>query len=201
MIIDLILGVPGVGKSTISHIVSQRLRGVLVIDFADLMLEESGRGALRDDLQHMPLCERRSLFDRAKERLRAFVATCDCALLLLECHLSLRIGTHLVRLGDGLIREFRPAVAVLVDAVPAAIAGRRVSDQERKRAYSDIGSVMEEQCSLYQRFLEVLAPGDVRGELLWNASSRDDGGEALQRIVQRQLLQTQPPAPGTTPSS
>jgi len=147
----IVLGIPGVGKSTVSKRVQANLSSVIATDFADHMLDDE---SLRDTLQYLSIQDRRPLFEIAKARISKMVSEHD-GTMLLEAHIVLRVQGEIRNLGLSLFDLVRPSDLVLVDAPAEVILDRRRTDIRRARQVETVESLRELQVHCYLRALQV----------------------------------------------
>jgi len=179
----LILGVPGVGKSTLARHAANACQNTVAIDFADLMLEVAAVGTRRDDLQLIPFDDRRVLFEGAKRRLGQLIGS-NSGLVLLEAHFVLRIDGSIVRMGDGLLKVVTPVGVLLVDAPAERIVERRAKDENRHREIETADSIRELQMANYIRLLEVSVGLSINPQLLFNLEL-EAAMKGVQSIVEK----------------
>jgi adenylate kinase len=150
----LMLGVPGVGKSTLARSATASISNIMAVDFADLMLQSAKSEIHRDELQFLTLDERRVLFENANKQLSKIVKNYQ-GLILVEAHFALRINDNIICMGNGLLRVVTPVGVILIEAPADIIVQRRINDSSRRRQVETAEAVKELQSANYLRMLEV----------------------------------------------
>lgn len=182
----LVLGVPGVGKTTVIQAVARRQPSVGQYDFADLMLSGDSQGIHRDQLQYLPMSQRRELFTHAKRELVRILDSGVNEMVLLEAHFVLRIDGKLCMLGDGLLELATPSVVLLVDAPTVTIMSRREKDSIRSRASETKQQICEQQSANYIRFLDIVSALGLAPHVIVN-TALDSAVESSLRYINRLL--------------
>ena len=127
------VGVPGVGKTTIVEKLSNAIRGSKVVTFGTVMLEEGRRlGWIkhRDELRKLPVEKQRRLQTLAATR----IARMREKTVFVDTHLFIRTREgYWPGLPFNVVQALKPTHLLLVEADPAEIAERRASDKTRSR--------------------------------------------------------------------
>jgi adenylate kinase len=132
----VIVGIPGVGKTTViaraSEILSQKKRSRTVV-FGTLMFEEAKKTLGikdRDEMRRLPVETQRRLQENAAQR----ISEMDEEVVIVDTHLFISTGEgYYPGLPMRLLNVMKPTNLIMVAATPYEIAGRRKNDQTRKR--------------------------------------------------------------------
>lgn len=187
----VVVGVPGVGKSTVLSIASRVLgeRGVrvLVVNYGDFMFEElreRGLVSSRDELRRLPLRTQyehqaavaKRILRYAEERLGGAGA----AVLFIDTHLWIRTRAgYWPGLPLHVVQELRPDLIVLIEADPREILARQARDATRYRQdYAD-PRVLEELQELNRR--EALVVATLSGAAVRTVVNREGEAEKAAR--------------------
>ena len=127
------LGIPGVGKSTIVQKLASSLSESNVVTFGSMMLEEGAKRRWvknRDQLRKLPVEKQRLL--------QKFAATSISKMkegaVIVDTHLFVRTKEgYWPGLPFDVARAMKPTHLVLIEASPVEIAKRRTSDKSRYR--------------------------------------------------------------------
>jgi adenylate kinase len=172
----VIVGIPGVGKTTVLEKVVGSYRGARLANFGTIMLEVGRAEKLveyRDELRKLPLDKQRRLQKAAASK----ISLMRDRLVVVDTHLFIR--TH-----DGfwpglpfdVVRALKPTHLILLEASPAEIAKRRATDTTRYRDPATEASLSEE-LALARSF--ITACSTITGApitIVWN-------GEGMQAEV------------------
>ncbi|HYB44931.1 MAG TPA: adenylate kinase [Nitrososphaerales archaeon] len=148
------VGIPGVGKTTIVEKLSRAIKGSKVVTFGTVMLDEGKRlGWIRhrDELRKLPVEKQKQL-----QKLTAtHIARMKAKVLFVDTHLFIRTGEGFwPGLPFEVVRALKPTHLVLVEADPKEILFRRQDDRTRYR--DDITAKdLEGELSLARSFLTV----------------------------------------------
>ncbi len=128
----ILVGIPGVGKSSILQEVVRQIPTTLVINYGDKMLEEaSSSGITRDLLRMMPLKEQQTIGIKAA---RKIVQQETDRVVIIDTHALIRTNTGFC---PGLPLEvldiLSPLAYALVECLPQTILERREQDSSRMR--------------------------------------------------------------------
>jgi len=149
-----VVGIPGVGKTTIVEKLSRAIKGSKVVTFGTVMLDEGKRlGWIRhrDELRKLPVEKQKQL-----QKLTAtHIARMKAKVLFVDTHLFIRTGEGFwPGLPFEVVRALKPTHLVLVEADPKEILFRRQDDRTRYR--DDITAKdLEGELSLARSFLTV----------------------------------------------
>ena len=150
----VILGIPGVGKSTVVQKLARSLGGSRVVNFGSTMLEEGIRQKWvkkRDELRKLPVEKQRLL-----QKLTAIsISKMRDAVVIVDTHLFIRTKEGFwPGVPFEVARALKPTHLVLVEASPAEIASRRTADKTRYRDSATEASLGDE-LALARTFLAV----------------------------------------------
>lgn len=148
------VGIPGVGKTTIVEKLSRAIKGSKVVTFGTVMLDEGKRlGWIRhrDELRKLPVERQRQL-----QKLTAtHIARLGAKVLFVDTHLFIRTGEGFwPGLPFDVVRALKPTHLILVEADPKEILSRRRGDETRYRDRVT-GKDLEDELSLARNFLTV----------------------------------------------
>ena len=156
----IIVGIPGVGKTTVisraAELLNKKTKATLVV-FGTLMFEEAKTKMgvkHRDEMRSMPVEEQRRLQEMAAQR----IAEMSDDIVLVDTHLFINTSEgYYPGLPMRLLNIMKPTNLVMVAADPQEIANRRKADQTRQRDIIsaeniqkelDISRVMVASCSI-----------------------------------------------------
>ena len=129
----MVVGIPGVGKTTIVEKLNRALRGSRVLTFGTVMTGEGRRlGWIRhrDELRRLPV-ERQK---RLQKLTAARIARTKVRVLLVDTHLFIRTAEGFwPGLPFEVVRALKPTHLILVEAEPREILSRRRTDKTRYR--------------------------------------------------------------------
>ena len=129
----IIVGVPGVGKSTIVEKVITIIGGAKLANFGTMMLEAGKAAGLishRDEIRKLPVERLRRLQRVAATRIERM----KDRVVVVDTHLFIRTPEGFwPGLPFEVVRALKPTHLVLVEASPAEILERRASDTSRYR--------------------------------------------------------------------
>ena len=150
----VILGIPGVGKSTIVQKLTQSLRGSRVVNYGSIMLEEGLKmkwAKKRDALRRLPVEKQKQL-----QRLAAAsISKLKDPIVVVDTHLFIRTKEGFwPGIPFDVARALKPTHLVLVEATTKEISSRRASDKTRYRD-SVTDSSLKEELTLAREFLTV----------------------------------------------
>lgn len=156
----VIVGIPGVGKTTVISRAAELLnetRKTTVVVFGTVMFEEAKAKlglSHRDEMRRMPVEEQRRLQEMAAQR----IAEMKEDIVLVDTHLFINTAEgYYPGLPMRLLNIMKPTNMVMVAADAQEIAARRTSDQTRQRDIIsaddiqkelDISRVMVASCSI-----------------------------------------------------
>jgi adenylate kinase len=132
----IIVGIPGVGKTSIVSLVAEKLRHkeikATVAVFGTVMLEEASKIGVRnrDELRKLSLAKQRRLQEMAAKR----IAKIKDAIVIIDTHLFIKtIDGYYPGLPMHVLDIIKPTHFVMVVAEAEEIAERRRADKSRDR--------------------------------------------------------------------
>lgn len=141
------VGIPGVGKTTLLQQVVEKLQAarkvVLVRSFGTAMLEEAQKQGItnRDEIRNLPTEEQIRLQKTAAERL----ATETFDVLLIDTHAFVNTQSgYYPGLPERVLRILNPTNYISVSANPEEIYNRRMNDPTRNRDRVSIAVIKQE---------------------------------------------------------
>jgi adenylate kinase len=155
----IIVGIPGVGKTTLITRAADMLnqaRKTTVVIFGTVMFEEAKKMGLknRDEMRRMNIEDQRRLQDLAAQR----ITEMKDDIVMIDTHLFINTDEgYYPGLPMRLLSIMKPTNIIMVAADPSEIADRRKSDQTRQRDIAsaeniqkelDISRVMVASCSI-----------------------------------------------------
>ncbi|HEX2013742.1 MAG TPA: adenylate kinase [Nitrososphaera sp.] len=156
----IIVGIPGVGKTTVISRAAEMLnqkRKTSVVVFGTVMFEEAKKKLglkNRDEMRRMPVEDQRRLQELAAQH----IADMKDDIVLVDTHLFINTSEgYYPGLPMRLLNIMKPTNMVMIAADPKEIAARRSSDQTRQRDIIspenvqkelDISGVMVASCSI-----------------------------------------------------
>ena len=143
----VVVGIPGVGKTTVVSKVVEKLnalnKSVSVHSFGTVMFEEAKKNGLkdRDDLRKLTVEEQKNLQKKAAEK----IAEHQENIVIIDTHafISTKEGYY-PGLPHYVIQILKPTHFIAVSAKPDEIYNRRTNDDSRDRDIISIGSIKEE---------------------------------------------------------
>lgn len=140
----VVVGVPGVGKTTVVSRLVKIMKGSELVTFGSVMLDESmrkGWAKHRDDLRRLPVEKQRRLQTSAAR----VISRMKRATVIVDTHLFIRTGEGFwPGLPFEVARALKPTHLVLVEANPDDVSSRRASDKLRYRDSVTTGELAEE---------------------------------------------------------
>ena len=140
----VIVGIPGVGKTTVVQGVVSGLPGAKLVTFGTLMFEAAKSLKWvknRDEMRKMPVERQKRLQKMAATR----IAKMQGKVILVDTHLFIRTPEGFwPGLPFDVVRTMKPTHLVLVIATPEEIAMRRSADPTRARDEVTIHGLKEE---------------------------------------------------------
>ncbi len=129
----VVVGVPGVGKTTVVSKLVSMMKGAQLVTFGSVMLEEATRRGWakhRDDLRKLPV--------EKQKRLQTIAATEISRMrrpaVIVDTHLFIRTEEGFwPGIPFDVARALKPTHLVLVEATPEEVSSRRASDKLRYR--------------------------------------------------------------------
>lgn len=140
----VVVGIPGVGKSTVVDGVIAGFPGAKLVNFGTLMFEAAQSLKWAKDRDEM-----RKLTVEKQKRLQKLAATRIARMkgkaILVDTHLFIRTGEGFwPGLPFDVVRAMQPTHLLLVEATPEEVAKRRSADPTRKRDAVTVESLREE---------------------------------------------------------
>jgi len=150
----VVVGIPGVGKTTVVRDLVSDYRGAKLVNFGTVMLE-AGLSLKwikhRDDLRKLQVEKQRRLQKAAASR----IAKMKDKVVVVDTHLFIRTKEGFwPGLPFDVVRALRPTHLVLVEASPEEVAMRRAADSNRYRDSVTMEDLVEE-LGLARSFLAV----------------------------------------------
>lgn len=143
----IIVGIPGVGKSTVVDKIQQILRGKGVrsehVIYGSVMMKEAEKIGVknRDDMRKLPVAQQRKLQLAASSE----ISRMNADILLVDTHLFIKTSDgYWPGLPQDVAVALSPTHLVLVEAAPAEIISRRAKDETRRRDAVTENEVLEE---------------------------------------------------------
>jgi adenylate kinase len=150
----VIVGIPGVGKTTIVNRLVSETRGAKLVNFGTLMLEVAVSLKMvknRDEIRRLPIGNQKRLQRAAARK----IAGMKQSVVVVDTHLFIRTQEGFwPGLPYDVVRAMKPTHLVLVEATPEEIARRRSTDSTRYRDAVTLESLTEE-LALARSFLAV----------------------------------------------
>ncbi|MDG6989900.1 MAG: adenylate kinase [Nitrososphaerota archaeon] len=140
----VVVGIPGVGKTTVVDKVVSGFEGARLANFGTLMLETGIASKVvkhRDEMRKLPVDKQRRLQKAAASK----IAKMKEKLVVVDTHLFIRTPEGFwPGLPFDVVRAMKPTHLVLVEATPDEIASRRAADTTRYRDAVTKESLAEE---------------------------------------------------------
>lgn len=140
----VIVGIPGVGKTTVVERVVSSFRGARLANFGSIMLEVARAQKLvenRDEIRRLTVVKQRRLQKTAASK----ISSMKDRLVVVDTHLFIRTPEGFwPGLPFDVVRAMKPTHLVLVEASPVEISKRRASDKTRYRDPATEESLVEE---------------------------------------------------------
>ena len=150
----VVVGIPGVGKTTVVERVLAKVRGARLVTFGSVMFEEAKRMKWvehRDELRKLPVDRQKGLQSIAATKISRMKDTT----VLVDTHLFVRTDEGFwPGLPFEVVRALKPTHLVLVEATAGEIASRRAADAQRYRDAVTKDDLAEEM-ALARSFLTV----------------------------------------------
>lgn len=129
----VVVGIPGVGKTTVVEKLRSRLEGAKLVTFGTVMFEEATRRRWvkgRDEMRKLPI-DRQSRLQRFAS---AKISKMADRIVLVDTHLFIRTKEGFwPGLPFDVARVLKPTHLILVEASPEEVAARRAKDAARAR--------------------------------------------------------------------
>lgn len=181
----IIVGIPGVGKTTVMRRFVDRLREkgvkVKVVVYGTVMLEEAEKFGVtdRDELRKMGLEEMKEIQLKAARR----IGEMESEMLIIDTHLIVRTKEgYLPGLPSKVLKELNPTNLVLITASPEEIKERRESDRSRRRDMISLEEIRKE-IELSMSYLSAVS-NDVGIPVMIVKNERGKVDEAVDRLME-----------------
>ena len=150
----VVVGIPGVGKTTVVEKLVSTMAGAKLVTFGTVMFEEARKRkwvSRRDDLRKLPVRRQKALQGIAATK----ISRMKEPVVLVDTHLVVRTPEGFwPGLPFEVVRALKPTHLVLVEASPDEILSRRTTDKLRYR--DDVSSEgLAEEKALARSFLAV----------------------------------------------
>ncbi len=143
----VIVGIPGVGKTTVlsklAEILKSRNKTVTVVSFGTVMFEEAKKKGIkdRDELRKLPMAEQQELQKIAGE----VISKLNENVVIIDTHAFISTPSGFYPgLPEYVLRIIKPANFISLSAKPEEIYNRRMADETRKRDTVTIDSIKKE---------------------------------------------------------
>ena len=174
----VVVGIPGVGKTTVVDKMRASLRGSRLITFGTVMLEEGTRLRWvkhRDELRKLPVERQKKLQTLAAAK----IARMKARVLFVDTHLFIRTKEGFwPGLPFDVVRALKPTHLILVEATPEEIMMRRSTDSTRYRDEVTMDS-LDGELALARSFLA--ASSTLTGAPMLIASNGQGKSEEVAR--------------------
>ena len=150
----VVVGIPGVGKTTVVERLCSRLEDAKLVTFGTVMFEEATRRKwvkVRDDMRKLPIERQKTLQTTAAEKISSMADK----IVLVDTHLFIRTKEGFwPGLPHEVSRALKPTHLILVEASAEEISSRRAADPTRARD-SVTKEELEKELQLGRSFLSV----------------------------------------------
>ena len=143
----IVVGVPGVGKTTVIKKVEALLNKSgdknSVVVFGTIMLSEAKKMGIsdRDDIRKLNVNEQKELQNKASD----YIRTIKDEIIIVDTHLFIRTSSgFLPGIPENVIKKLKPTNLVLITASPEEIMERRATDNSRERDLISIEDINRE---------------------------------------------------------
>ena len=143
----VIVGIPGVGKTTVVtkvfDILNTKNKSVSVVSFGNLMFEEALKYGIkdRDDLRKLSISQQQDLQKRAAER----IAKLNDNVIIIDTHAFITTPAGFYPgMPDYVIKIIKPSNFISISARPEVIFNRRKQDETRHRDVVSIDLIKKE---------------------------------------------------------
>lgn len=132
MKIIILVGIPGVGKSSILQEIVRQVPEVTIVNYGDKMLQEAAsEGITRDLLRKMPIREQQQIGIKAA---RKMILQETNGVVIIDTHALIRTSTgYCPGLPLEVLQILSPTAYALVECLPHLILERRKKDLTRTR--------------------------------------------------------------------
>ncbi len=188
----VVVGLPGVGKSTVLSLASEKLRergySVRVVNFGDFMLSyllERGVVRSRDEIRKLPLVTQRELQELTAKAIREEFekASGGRFIGMVDTHAVIRTPVGFwPGLPLSVLRELRPDLIAVVEASPEEILSRQLRDSSRARSDYSSRQLLEELLATYRYY--AIASSVISGAALVVVVNRENqASQAAEELV------------------
>ncbi len=137
MPVCLVIGVPGVGKSTIMDVLKAKYPDkIKIVIYGDYMVDiarEEGLVRHRDEMRKLPTDVQKDLQERAADRIYRESLSFG-GVVLVDTHGFIKTPNGFFPgLPERILKLLNPSFTVLIEADPEEIASRRAKDETRER--------------------------------------------------------------------
>jgi adenylate kinase len=150
----VVVGIPGVGKTTVVEGLKSRIEGAKLVTFGTVMFEEAARRKWvkgRDEMRKLPVGRQKQLQAIAASKISKMADQ----VVLVDTHLFIRTKEGFwPGLPFEVVRALNPTHLILVEASPEEISARREADAARSRDSVGIEELQKE-LELGRSFLTV----------------------------------------------
>lgn len=185
----IVVGIPGVGKTTVVDGVVSGFQGAKLVNFGTLMLETARSlkwAKHRDDMRKMPVEKQKRLQKAAATR----VSKMRGKAIIVDTHLFIRTEEgYWPGLPFEVVRAMKPTHLVLVEAAPEEVAKRRAADATRYRDAVTTESLADE-LGLARSFLTVSST--LTGAPMFMVTNGEGGQAEAAAAVVRVLERAEP---------
>jgi len=196
----IMVGLPGVGKTTVINLTSRKLSekgyGVKVINFGDFMLNYlMSRGYVknRDEIRKLPLrIQQEAQARAAREMRKVFEELASKAegkfIGIVDTHAIIKTETGLwPGLPKHVIEELRPHAIIIVEALPEEIVSRQLRDKTRYRADYAKPELVKELLMLNRSFAisSAVLVGASVATVLNREGKAEEAAEEVVRIIEK----------------
>lgn len=140
----VVVGIPGVGKTTVVEGLVSSFEGAKLANFGSVMLESALALKMvrhRDEIRKLPVAKQKRLQKLAAGR----IARMRQSLVVVDTHLFIRTHEgYWPGLPLGVVAAMKPTHLILVEATPEEVATRRAADGSRYRDSVTVESLSEE---------------------------------------------------------
>jgi adenylate kinase len=182
----IVVGIPGVGKTTVVQGVVSGLPGARLVTFGTVMLEAAQSLKWvkdRDEMRKMPVEKQKRLQKIAAGKIAKMKGTA----ILVDTHLFIRTGEGFwPGLPFEVVRTMKPTHLILVVATPEEIAKRRSADPTRARDAITVEGLKEE-LDIAKGFLTVAST--LTGAPMLIVRNEEGKAEDLSKSLVRMLEQ------------
>jgi adenylate kinase len=177
----VVVGIPGVGKTTVVEKAALGIKGANIVTFGTVMFEEALRlkwVKQRDDMRKMPVEKQKKLQKIAAQK----IARRTDGVLFVDTHLFIRTSEGFwPGLPFDVVRAMKPTHLVLVEAKSEEIRNRRMADSTRSRDAVSIED-LDSELALGRSFLTV-ASSLTGAPILILSNSQGKAEETAQKLA------------------